>query len=149
MIQERRPPIKGLHQVTSQLQQKCPHRKKNSSTPKVTPLLKLQKLPRCQDPKMMMMMKVFWTLLHHQKHFPQKVQSPPQNPITDHNFKKKKNFLVYHNIVTCFQLKKCIYSDAYIVACPDMCQPCKYVLQFLFYFTLAKVVKHKNTCTTM
>ena len=83
------------------------------------------------------------------KHFPQKIRSPPQNPITDHNFKKKKNFLVYHNIVTCFQLKKCIYSDAYIVACPDMCQPCKYVLQFLFYFKLAKVVKHKNTCTTM
>ena len=57
------------------------------------------------EPKMMMMMmKVFWTLLHHQKHFPQKIRSPPQNPIADHNFKKKKNFLVYQNIVICFQL---------------------------------------------
>ena len=52
--------------------------------------------------------------------------------------------MVYQYIVTCFQLWKCNYSDAYIVAHPDMCQPCKYVLQFLFYFTLAKVVKHKN-----
>ena len=71
------PPIKGLHQVTSQLQQKLPHKKKNSSTPKVTSLLKLQKLPRCQDLRMMMM-KLLWTLLHHQKHFPQKIQSPSQ-----------------------------------------------------------------------
>ena len=37
-----------------------------------------------------------------------------------------------------------IFSDAYIVACPDMCRPCKYILQFLFYLTLAKVVKRKN-----
>ena len=34
-------------------------------------LLKLQKLSRCQNPKMMMM-KLFWTLLHHHKHFPLK-----------------------------------------------------------------------------
>ena len=71
------PPIKGLHQVTSQPQQKNPHRKKNSSTPEVPPLLKLQKLPRYQNPKMTMM-KLFRTLLHHQKHFPQKTQSPSQ-----------------------------------------------------------------------
>ena len=143
MIQERRRPIKGLHQAISQLQQKSPHKKKNSP-PRVTPLLKLQiprlqKLPRCQNPKMTMM-KVFQTLLYHQKCFPQKIQRPLHNPIADHNFKKKKkplhnpiadhnfkkkkkkkNFLVYQNIITCFNLYKCIYNDAYIVARPDMC----------------------------
>ena len=38
------------------------------------------------------------------KTFFTKDPKPTQNPITDHNFKKKKNFLVYQNIVTCFQL---------------------------------------------
>ena len=81
MIWERRLLVKEMHQVTSQPQQKHPHLKKNSSTPKVTPILKFQKLPRCQNSKMMMMMKLFWTLLYYQRHLPQKTQSPSQrNP---------------------------------------------------------------------
>ena len=51
MIQGRRPPIKGLHQATSQPQQRCPHMKKNSSTPKVTPLLKTPEDSQMSEPK--------------------------------------------------------------------------------------------------
>ena len=38
------------------------------------------------------------------KTFSTKDPKPPQNPVMDNNFKNKKNFLVYQNIVTCFQL---------------------------------------------